>query len=114
MNQLGVYRSQYGLEDLGIRAATVHWNPGTAMLVVRAIQNREGMLAGRGALLVRRAYFPGRSPGDKFIVREPSTESTVAWGSVNQPMTPEHFEGIWSRLLTHLEDKEILQGDRVV
>ncbi len=46
MNQLGVYRSQYGLEDVGIRAATVHWNPGTAMLVERAIQNREGLLAG--------------------------------------------------------------------
>jgi phosphoenolpyruvate carboxykinase (ATP) len=113
MNQLGVYRSQYGLEDLGIRAATVHWNPGTAMLVERAIQNREGMLAGRGALVVRTGQFTGRSPRDKFIVREPATESTVAWGSVNQPMTPEHFEGIWSRLLTHLEDKEILVEDLI-
>jgi len=113
MNQLGVYRSQYGLEDLGIRAATVHWNPGTAMLVERAIQSREGMLAGRGALVVRTGQFTGRSPRDKFIVREPETESTVAWGSVNQPMTPEHFEGIWSRLLTHLEDKEILVEDLI-
>jgi phosphoenolpyruvate carboxykinase (ATP) len=101
------------LEDLGIRAATVHWNPGTAMLVERAIQNREGMLAGRGALVVRTGQFTGRSPRDKFIVREPATETTVAWGSVNQPMTPEHFEGIWSRLLTHLEDKEILVEDLI-
>jgi hypothetical protein len=46
MNLLGVYRSQYGLEDLGIRAGAVHWNPGTAMLVERAIQSREGLLAG--------------------------------------------------------------------
>ena len=91
----------------------MHWNPGTAMLVERAIQNREGMLAGRGALVVRTGQFTGRSPRDKFIVREPATETTVAWGSVNQPMTPEHFEGIWSRLLTHLEDKEILVEDLI-
>ena len=113
MKQLGVYRSQFGLEEAGIRAAEAHWNPGTAVLVERAIQRREGMLAGRGALVVRTGQFTGRSPKDKFIVREPSTESTVAWGSVNQPMTPEHFDGIWRRLLKFLEDKEIIVEDLI-
>jgi phosphoenolpyruvate carboxykinase (ATP) len=69
------------------------------------------MLTGRGALAVRTGQFTGRSPKDKYIVRDPLTESTVAWGSVNQPMSTEKFEGIWQRALDYLATREVLVQD---
>jgi len=87
------------------------WNLGTGRLTEMALQRQEGMLAGNGALVVRTGQFTGRSPGDKYIVRDATTESTVAWGSVNQPLSPEQFDGIWSRLITFLHHKELFVAD---
>jgi len=111
MNQLGVYRSHFGLESLDIQASAAYWNIGAARLVERAVQNSEGMLTDRGALVVRTGQFTGRSPKDKYIVRDATTENTVAWGNVNQPMSPEHFDSIWERVLGFLQDKEIIIED---
>src|SRR5664279_2149092 len=113
MKQLGVYRSHFGLEGLDIQASTAYWNIGAARLVERAIQSGEGLLTNRGALAVRTGQFTGRSPKDKYIVRDETTENTVAWGSVNQPMSPEHFDNIWERVLGFLQDKEIIVEDLI-
>lgn len=113
MNQLGVYRSHFGLESLDIQASAAYWNIGAARLVERAVQGSEGMLTDRGALVVRTGQFTGRSPKDKYIVRDATTENTVAWGSVNQPMSPEHFDNIWERVLGFLMDKEIIVEDLI-
>jgi phosphoenolpyruvate carboxykinase (ATP) len=113
MNQLGVYRSHFGLESLDLQASAAYWNIGAARLVERAVQSSEGMLTDRGALVVRTGQFTGRSPKDKYIVRDATTENTVAWGSVNQPMSPEHFDSIWERVLGFLQDKEIIVEDLI-
>ena len=105
MIQNGLHPSRHGLEELGIQAAEAHWNLGTAQLLERAIRAEEGILSKPGALVVRTGQFTGRSPKDKFIVRDASTESTVAWGSVNQPLSTEHFDSIWQRVQRFLEDK---------
>ena len=60
------------------------------------------MLAGNGAFVVRTGQFTGRSPKDKYIVRDAGTEATVDWGAVNQPRTPEGFEGLHARLIKFL------------
>lgn len=112
MHVTGVSPARRGLEEIGLRkAAAAYWNLGTAHLVERAVLLREGMLSGRGALVVRTGQFTGRSPKDKYIVRGAATESTVAWGSVNQPLSEAQFEGIYSRLLEFLSDKELLVQD---
>jgi len=92
-------------------AASELWNWGTARLVERAIQHNEGMLSGRGALVVRTGQFTGRSPKDKYIVRDAVTESNVHWGSVNQPLSEQQFENLWSRALESLKEKEVLVQD---
>ena len=107
----GVYRSRYGLQSSGIDPAAAHWNLGTARLLERALQDKEGLLSVGGALVVRTGQFTGRSPKDKFIVRDATTESTVAWGSVNQPLTPAQFDGIFTRLQAFLKDKEVFIED---
>ncbi len=113
MNQLGVYRSHFGLESLDLQASTAYWNIGAARLVERAIESGEGRLTDRGALVVRTGQFTGRSPKDKYIVRDATTENTVAWGSVNQPMSSEHFKDIWERVLGFLQDKDIIVEDLI-
>ena len=91
--------------------AVVHWDLTSAELIERAIQNREGMLSKGGALVVRTGQFTGRSPKDKYIVRDSTTESSVHWGSVNQPMSPAVFDSIEERLRKFLNGKELFVQD---
>src|SRR5437016_3400714 len=112
MQNAGVRPSRYDLTRQGIRnAQTVYWNLGTAQLVEQAIQRHEGMLASGGAFVVRTGQFTGRSPKDKYIVREPGTETTVNWGSVNQPMSEAQFDGLFARMLKFWEGKDVYVQD---
>ncbi len=99
--------NEYGLRNVEV----VHWNLGTAQLVERALQMREGMLSTGGALVVETGQFTGRSPKDKYIVREPGTESTVDWGTVNQPMPESAFDRILTRLVDSWEGSELFVHD---
>ena len=98
------------ITDFGI-CRTAHWNLGTAQLVEQAIERHEGELSSDGALVVRTGQFTGRSPKDKYIVREPGTESTVNWGSVNQPMTEAQFDGLFERMLQFWEGQDVFVQD---
>jgi phosphoenolpyruvate carboxykinase (ATP) len=80
---------------------------GAEQLVEHAIRRREGLLANDGALVVRTGQFTGRSPEDKFIVRDELTESEVNWGPVNQPFSPEHFDRICMKVAAFLQGNEL-------
>ena len=67
--------------------ASVQANLPVAALYERAIEAGEGLLASNGPLVVRTGSHTGRSPKDKFIVRDPATEDTIWWGAVNQPIS---------------------------
>ena len=75
-----------GLEREGIRAARVFWNLFTPALYEEAISRREGVISADGPLVCRTGEHTGRSPNDKFIVREPSSDEHIAWGGPNRPM----------------------------
>jgi phosphoenolpyruvate carboxykinase (ATP) len=112
MRNEGVRPSRYELSHHGIRNFEVaHWNLGSAQLVEKALERQEGMLASVGALVVETGQFTGRSPKDKYIVREPGTETTVEWGAVNQPMTEEAFDQIYGRLVNYWDGKELFVQD---
>src|SRR5579884_1730932 len=104
--------SRYELDRHGLRkVGAIHWNLNPAQLIEQAIVRGEGMLSDNGALVVRTGQFTGRSPKDKFIVRAASTESTVNWGPVNQPMSPENFDRLFARLVQFWEGKEVFVQD---
>lgn len=112
MQNAGVRPSRYQLDQHGIRNFQVaHWNLGTAQLVEKALQRHEGMLASGGAFVVQTGQFTGRSPKDKYVVREPGTENTVDWGSVNQPMPEQIFDQIYARLTKSWESDELFVHD---
>ena len=111
MTDIGNLPSRFGLSAQGIaRYQLAHWNLGTSQLTEIALQRHEGMLASGGSFVVKTGQFTGRSPKDKYIVREPGTETTVEWGSVNQPMREAHFDGIYARL-AFLENEELFVQD---
>ncbi len=83
----------------------------TAELYERAIRDQEGLIAAEGPLVVRTGKHTGRSPRDKFIVREPSSEAKIGWGEFNQPIGEEHYEGFRRRLLAHLAGRSVYAQD---
>jgi phosphoenolpyruvate carboxykinase (ATP) len=67
----------------------------------------EGALTHQGALVFNTGKYTGRSPRDKFIVREPSSEAQVDWGEVNQPFDPGRFDALYERVLEHLRGRDV-------
>src|SRR5712692_9121468 len=100
-----------GLEREGIKTDRVRWNLSTAALYEEAVRRREGMIAAAGPLSCRTGQHTGRSPNDKFVVREPSSEREIAWGKVNRPMELAHFDALHADLLSSLAGKELFVQD---
>jgi phosphoenolpyruvate carboxykinase (ATP) len=100
------------LEARGLtNLAGVHWNLSTASLYEEIVRRHEGLVAHEGPLVVNTGEHTGRSPKDKFIVREPSSADQIWWGEINQPMAPEHFEVLKQRLFAYLQGKELFVQD---
>jgi len=89
----------------------VHWNLGPPELYEHAARRGEGVIAEGGAFCAVTAPHTGRSPNDKFIVREASSEHDIAWGRVNQPLAPEQFERLKAATLAHLAGQELFVRD---
>jgi phosphoenolpyruvate carboxykinase (ATP) len=93
-----------GLDAHGITTSgTVHWNPTTEELYEHALRRGEGQISAGGPLLVNTAPNTGRSPKDKFTVREPGSDDRVWWGP-NQPISPEHNGVLRHDLVDALSD----------
>jgi len=88
--------------------ARLYANLGTAALVEHALQRSEGRLTRDGALLVDTGKFTGRSVKDKFVVRDATTEDTINWGAINQPMTPAHWAALKADFLAALKNQDEL------
>ncbi|MHC5540749.1 phosphoenolpyruvate carboxykinase (ATP) [Singulisphaera rosea] len=84
-----------------------HRNVPPAMLTEHALRRGEGVLSNRGAFVFQTGKYTGRSPKDKFVVREPSSEASIDWGEVNQPFNPERFDGLLERVLEYLRGREV-------
>jgi len=112
MQNAGIRPSRHDLTQHGLRnLQTAYWNLGTAQLIEKALQRREGILASGGSFVVRTGQFTGRSPKDKYIVREPNTEQTVHWGPVNQEMSEDQFDRLYDRLLKFWEGQDAFVQD---
>jgi phosphoenolpyruvate carboxykinase (ATP) len=99
------------LEQEGLQGVRVRWNLSPAALYEESVRRQEGLIAADGPLACRTGQHTGRSPNDKFIVREPSSEKDIAWGGPNRPMSVEHFEALHRDLLASLTGKELFVQD---
>ncbi|MBA3875359.1 MAG: phosphoenolpyruvate carboxykinase (ATP) [Anaerolinea sp.] len=89
-------------------------NLSTAELYELALHEGEGMLAANGPLVVRTGKHTGRSPKDKFIVVEPTSEAKVWWGDVNQPISEEHYDRLRARLLKYIAERDLYSQDMFI
>ncbi len=104
--------STYGLDQHKIRnIGQVYWNLRTGALIEEAIRRREGLLASNGSLLVSTGQHTGRSPNDKFVVRESTTEDQIWWGDVNEPFEEEQFDQLYGRMTAYLQGKDLFVQD---
>ena len=89
-------------------------NAGPAALYEHAIARGEAMLAARGQLAADTGKFTGRSPRDKYVVRNAVSESTVDWGPVNQPLDPESFQRLQEDMFDAAAEKQLFVQDLFV
>lgn len=89
----------------------VHYQKSVAELVELALLNSEGVLADSGALAADTGTFTGRSPKDRFIVEDAVTKNTVWWGDINQAITPENYELLYSKVAAYLGEQELFVRD---
>ena len=89
----------------------VYHNLGAAALYEHAIQRAEGLVAESGPLVCLTGVHTGRSPNDKFLVREPSSAEHVWWGAVNRAITADRFEAVRRKMLAALRGKDLFVQD---
>ena len=96
-------KSSHGLSDQGLapKGAT-HWNFVAAELALAAARKGEGEFAEMGPFVAVTTPHTGRSPKDKFVVRDSTSENDVDWGEVNQPMTEAQFDVALADVRTYL------------
>jgi phosphoenolpyruvate carboxykinase (ATP) len=99
------------LELEEIPGARAKWNLPSAALYEEAIRRGEGLMADEGPLVCRTGEHTGRSPRDKFLVREPGSEKEIAWGPVNRPMDSAVFDTLHQDVLASLRRAEVYLQD---
>ncbi|MBD3225101.1 MAG: phosphoenolpyruvate carboxykinase (ATP) [Caldithrix sp.] len=100
------------LDYLGITNVNkIYWNLTTPILYEQIISRREGLLAHLGPIVVRTGAITGRSPNDKFTVKEETTSDKIWWGSVNRPFEETQFENLWRRVQAYLQGNDIFVQD---
>lgn len=99
------------VENLGIRDAKVHYQLSSEELHNETISKGQGTEASSGALAVNTGEFTGRSPKDRFIVKDDITEDKVWWGNINIPFDSDKFDALYDKVVDYLSGKEIYVRD---
>ncbi|EAB6718167.1 phosphoenolpyruvate carboxykinase (ATP), partial [Salmonella enterica subsp. enterica] len=113
MAEFGKRNPAVGIDAAGLKTTgAVRYNLLEAELYEEAIRRGEAKLTAHGALVAYTGQHTGRSPKDKFVVRDANTENHVWWDN-NKPMTPAHFELLYSDFIAHAADKDLYVQDLI-
>ncbi len=112
MQNDGPYVSAHGIDEQGFgNARMVYWNLPAAQLYEQAVRRGEARIACEGPLVATTGKHTGRSPNDKFTVRDATTEGEVWWGDVNRPFDAERFDRLLAKVQAHVADKDLFVFD---
>ena len=84
MTETGKRAKNATISDLGIKKSIAHWNLSPEELTQIAVDKNQAIITSTGAININTGEFTGRSPMDRFIVKDSITEESVWWGDVNQ------------------------------
>lgn len=99
------------LEKYGIKNANVRYQLSPKKLQETTIEKGQGVLASSGALAVNTGEFTGRSPMDRFIVKDDITKDRVWWGNINIPFEADKFDKLYDKVVNYLSEKEVFVRD---
>ena len=103
--------SQKIASDLGILDAIVHFNLSPDELQNHSLDKKQAKLTAQGAITINTGKFTGRSPLDRFIVKDSITEESVWWGDINIPFNEDKFDILHNKITNYLSNKEIYVRD---
>jgi phosphoenolpyruvate carboxykinase (ATP) len=112
MENRGACPSRYGIDRHGLTGiATAYWSLPPAQLYEHAIRRGEGWIAAEGPLVAHTGQHTGRSPNDRFLVRDPASEADIWWGKANQPIERPVFDRLKARLAAYLQRRDVYVFD---
>lgn len=114
MNNNTPFTQSISLEDMGIENAKIHYQLSANELHEKTIALNQGIEISNGALAINTGEYTGRSPQDRFIVKDSITENQVWWGKVNIPFEPKAFDALYKKVTAHLSNKEVYVRDSYV
>ncbi|MFM7388954.1 MAG: phosphoenolpyruvate carboxykinase (ATP), partial [Bacteroidota bacterium] len=82
----------------------IHWDLSPERLVEITLELNQGRLTDNGTLAINTGKFTGRSPKDRFIVRDGLTEDAVWWGDVNLAFSPETFDRLYDKMMAYASE----------
>ncbi len=111
MTEKGRKAARASVADYGIKDATAHWNLDPKTLADITVEKGMGVYTSTGAVAIDTGEFTGRSPKDRFIVKDDVTRDAVWWGDINIPFESEHFDALYDKVMDYLSGKELYVRD---
>lgn len=111
MQHSGKKPSVATVKELGIFHGRAHWNLRPEELIRIAVQREGARQTSSGAIAVNTGEFTGRSPKDKFTVKDALTKDVVWWNNFNIPFDPDKFERLYEKMIAYLDEKEFFIRD---
>lgn len=114
MDNNTLFSQSISLKELGIENAKIHYQLSPEELHDITIKSGQGIESSTGALAVNTGEYTGRSPQDRYIVKDSISENKVWWGKVNIPFEPTAFEALYNKVTSYLSNREIYVRDSYV
>jgi len=76
-------------------------------LVSQSVEMGEGVLSSTGALVINTGEFTGRSPKDRFIVKEDRSGKMIDWNEINQSIEEKYFNALFKKMMEYVKDKKL-------
>ncbi len=112
MDIIGTVPNSDNLNELGFKKLTkVYWNLSPSALSEITVNKKMGDFNDTGALAIKTGKFTGRSPKDRFIVKDQKTADTVWWGDINIPFDEKKFDSLHKKIINYFEEKELYVRD---
>ncbi|GGG35309.1 phosphoenolpyruvate carboxykinase [ATP] 1 [Croceivirga lutea] len=102
------------LEKYGLKNVEAHWNLDAETLQQLTVEKGMGVETENGTLAVNTGKFTGRSPKDRFLVKDEYTKDKVWWGRINKPISPANFDKLENEIVNYLSGKEVFVRDAAV
>ncbi|MFT7065701.1 MAG: phosphoenolpyruvate carboxykinase (ATP) [Sediminicola sp.] len=111
MNSSDQLTKSISLKDYGIESDRIYYQLSPSKLHDLSLEKGMGKEASSGALAINTGEFTGRSPMDRFIVKDAITEEKVWWGNINIPFESDKFDALYDKVISYLNEKELYVRD---